>query len=322
MKRLLILPIMSLIGAAMFCSGIFSQNETAQAPDSYIVDNTPAYSEGHVGENLQNVTTRPAETTPSIPAPSAPSQTEQAPIVTPSVPDQTTTRFDSPNYNSGNVHVPEIEVPVLTDPPVTTTTQPPVVTTTPAVTTTTTAKPPVTTQPITTTKPTVGVTLDVPMYYQFDSRWKNVYIGTKTIGDVGCITTCISMVYSYHTDSEVFPNVIKKKLSYSNNDLAWGSLERVDLTYKTYNGKLTNDMLKTIYTQLKEGNPVIIGATSSNGRNQHWVVITGYTGKSTTKFSTSDFIINDPGYQSNVTLADFLENGGSADRTYIKKIIY
>ena len=47
--------------------------------------------------------------------------------------------------------------------------------------------------------------------------------------------------------------------------------------------------MRKIYTQLRNGKPVIIGAY-----NYHWVVVTGYTGNSTTNFNASDFRINDP----------------------------
>lgn len=155
MKRLLILPIIALIGAASFCSGIFSEDGTAVVPDSSIVDNAPLYSDGQVDENLQNVTTTPVVTTP---VPSTPAESENAPIVTPQIPAQTTTRFDAPEYDADNTYTPSIDesTPVVTTPPVTTTTTTPPVTTTP--------KPPVTTTkpPVTTTKPPVTTTTKAP----------------------------------------------------------------------------------------------------------------------------------------------------------------
>ena len=169
---------------------------------------------------------------------------------------------------------------------------------------------------------TAAVKLNVPSYKQGDSRWKNVYIGTKTIGQVGCTTTSIAMVYSYNTNSTVYPHQVMKKLSYSNNDLYWSSISNVGLTSKAYNCSLTNSMLSTIYSKLKQGRPVIIGAKSSSGSYQHWVVITGYTGTSTTNFNTADFTINDPGSQGCKTLKAFLANGDKADRTQIIRIMY
>lgn len=166
------------------------------------------------------------------------------------------------------------------------------------------------------------IKLNVPLYKQNDSRWKNVYIGSKTIGAIGCTTTCIAMVYSYNTKKTVYPNEVMKKLRYSNNDLYWSSISNVGLTSKEYNSSVSNSMLSTIYTKLKSGKPVIIGATTSSGGSQHWVVITGYTGSSTTNFSTNNFIINDPGYQGCTTLKAFLANGDNSDRTKIIRIMY
>ena len=167
-----------------------------------------------------------------------------------------------------------------------------------------------------------SIRLNVPLFKQNDSRWANTYIGSKTIGAIGCTTTCISMVYSYKNNTTVYPNNMKSRLSYDNNDLYWSSLKNVGLSYKSYDCGINNTILSFIYTQLKAGKPVIIGATTSTGGSQHWVVITGYTGKSTSSFSTADFTINDPGTANNTTLAGFLANGSYADRTVIKKIIY
>ena len=166
------------------------------------------------------------------------------------------------------------------------------------------------------------VQLNVPLYKQNDSRWKNVYIGTKTIGAVGCTTTSIAMVYSYNSGKTVYPNQARNLLKYSNNDLYWSSISKVGLTSKAYNCSLSNSIMSTIYSKLKAGRPVIIGASTKNGGSQHWVVITGYTGTSTTSFSSANFTINDPGYQNCKTLQAFLANGSGADRTNIIRIMY
>ncbi len=80
--------------------------------------------------------------------------------------------------------------------------------------------------------------------------------------------------------------------------------------------------MSTIYSKLKAGRPVIIGAQTSSNKHQHWVVITGYTGSSTTNFSTANFTVNDPGYQNSQTLKAFLANGNDPDRTKIIRIMY
>lgn len=167
-----------------------------------------------------------------------------------------------------------------------------------------------------------AIRLDVPLLEQYHKDWKETYIGTKTIGEIGCLTTCISMVYSYEKNKTITPDVMKNKLDYSNNSLIWSSLDNVGLTSKIYNSKLANSMLSTIYNKLKAGKPVIIGATTSSGDYEHWVVITGYVGNSTSTFSTKDFLVNDPGSANSKTLQEFLANGNKTDRTYIKRIVY
>ena len=174
----------------------------------------------------------------------------------------------------------------------------------------------------TTAKPATTVSINgVPYYKQSDSRWKNVKIGTNTIGQIGCLVTCIAMVYSFKTGKTVYPHQVKNYLRFANNDLYWSSLSDVGLTSKSYNCGISNSMMQTIYNLLRQGKPVIIGASTANGGSQHWVVITGYKG-STSNFTTAGFTILDPGYQNCKTLKDFLANGSSADRTKIIRIVY
>jgi len=167
-----------------------------------------------------------------------------------------------------------------------------------------------------------SIILDVPLFKQNDTRWKNVKIGDKTIGAIGCTTTAIAMIYSYNNDNITLPNDMRYKLSYSNNDLLWDSLKNVGLSSKEYNSSANQSMLSTIYQKLDAGKPVIIGAITNSGDYQHWVVITGYIGSNTASLSTSDFVVNDPGTQCSETLSEFLANGDKTDRTKIKRIIY
>lgn len=167
-----------------------------------------------------------------------------------------------------------------------------------------------------------AIKLNVPLYKQGDSRWGYKYISTKTIAKVGCLITSIAMAYSYNTSTTVYPDAAMRKMSFSGNSLYWSSLKNFGLSYTTYNRSLNNSIMSTIYSKLKAGKPVIIGAQDANGNSQHWVVITGYTGTSTTSFSANNFIINDPGSQNCTTLSAFLANGSKADRTKILKICY
>ncbi len=150
------------------------------------------------------------------------------------------------------------------------------------------------------------ISLNVPSYKQYDSRWKNTYIGTKTIGAIGCLVTSLSMKYTYQTGVVTYPNTMRNKLKFSNNDLYWSSVSKLGYTYTgSYNRSINNSIMSTIYSKLKAGKPVIIGGRKRSG-GTHYVIITGYTGTSTTSFSSSNFKIHDPNSTSRTTLSQFL----------------
>ncbi|MBQ2677143.1 MAG: SH3 domain-containing protein [Clostridia bacterium] len=155
-----------------------------------------------------------------------------------------------------------------------------------------------------------AVSLKVPYYSQNDSRWANVKIGSsgKTIGQIGCVTTGIAMMESYHTGKTVYPDAMSKKLSYSSSgNVYWPS----NMTAVTG----SSGYLSGIYNQLKKGKPVLIGAKTSSGR-QHWVVVTGFTGGDS--LTASRFTINDPGTKTRTNLQQFL----NAYPTFYKYFYY
>lgn len=142
------------------------------------------------------------------------------------------------------------------------------------------------------------VSLNVPDFKQTDSRWANVKIGNsgKTIGKIGCATTGIAMMESYRTGITIYPDAMSKKLSYtSSGSVYWPGHYAVVTSSSGY--------LNKIYQKLKEGKPVLFGAKNSSG-NQHWVVITGFTGGNT--LNASGFTINDPGTKYRTNLQQFL----------------
>lgn len=143
-----------------------------------------------------------------------------------------------------------------------------------------------------------AVSLSVPSFKQTDSRWANVKIGSsgKTIAQIGCVTTAISMIESYRTGTIIYPDAMSKKLSYSSSgNVYWPSHFKVVTSSSNY--------LNGIYNQLKNGKPVLLGAKKASG-TQHWVVVTGFTGGST--LSASSFTINDPGSNTRKNLQQFL----------------
>ena len=157
---------------------------------------------------------------------------------------------------------------------------------------------------------TSQVSINVPYYNQQDSKWSGTYIGSRTIGDRGCLVTSIAMVESYSSNTTVRPDEMLRKLRFDNNSLYWDSAERIGYNCDVCSQKtkgLTANQYQTVYEQLQKGHPVIVGGAinpNDKGNDQHWVVITGYTGDGTS-FSPSDFTINDPGRSSRKTLADF-----------------
>lgn len=140
-----------------------------------------------------------------------------------------------------------------------------------------------------------NISLNVPLYHQYDSRWASVRIGRETLKSAGCVTTCLAMAYQYRTGSVCTPAQMAGKLSYtSDGNVYWPS------STTQYTG---SNYLSVIYQQLEAGNPVIVGAKSSGGL-QHYVVVTGYDGSSSS-LSASGFLVNDPGRSGAKTLKAF-----------------
>ncbi len=141
---------------------------------------------------------------------------------------------------------------------------------------------------------TDGVFLSVPSFKQTDSRWAGYPLGNRggNIGTIGCAVTGIAMMESYRTGTTVYPDAMAKKLSFtSGGAVYWPSHYTVS----------AQNNLNHIYQLLKQGKPVLLGATTNSGR-QHWIVITGFTGGSLT---AANFTINDPGSNTRTTLQQF-----------------
>jgi uncharacterized protein YgiM (DUF1202 family) len=143
-----------------------------------------------------------------------------------------------------------------------------------------------------------AISLSVPSFKQTDSRWANVQIQNtgKTIAQIGCATTGIAMMESYRTGTVIYPDAMSKKLRYTaSGNLYWPE------NYRTVTD--ASGYLAAVYSQLKQGKPVLLGARKANG-SQHWVVITGFTGGNT--LTASRFTVNDPGSGNRTTLQQLL----------------
>lgn len=143
----------------------------------------------------------------------------------------------------------------------------------------------------------VAVSLNVPNFKQYDSRWGNITIGAsgKTFSQIGCATTAISMMESFRTGSVIYPHNMAKNLRYTpDGSVYWPSHYRITTDSSNYLGQ--------IYKILKNGKPVLLGAKNAAGK-QHWVVITGFTGGA---LSPANFTVHDPGSQTRSNLQLFL----------------
>ncbi len=141
------------------------------------------------------------------------------------------------------------------------------------------------------------ISLNIPDYKQYDSRWANVTLGNsgQSIKKIGCATTALAMTESYRTGTSIYPHTMAKKLTYTSGGAVYWPTNYNIITSKT-------NYLNVIYNSLKSNKPVIVGAKNAYG-GQHYVVVTGV--KETDTLTTSAFYINDPGSESRVTLNQF-----------------
>lgn len=162
-----------------------------------------------------------------------------------------------------------------------------------------------------------GIYYDAPCYYQADERWGNVYIGTKTIAKVGCLTSCMAMMHSYYTGTEITPDVMcKEYLTYNNNSLLWAEVYNLGYEVVSLSENSNSRNLADLYERLQTG-PVIVGAKNSYG-GMHFVLVTGCTKDSPENLSASDFTMNDPGFERKKTLDEHFEDYGSWYQFYCK----
>ena len=142
------------------------------------------------------------------------------------------------------------------------------------------------------------VSLWVKNMKQMDSRWANKEVASsgKTFSQIGCATTAIAMVESHRTGIVRYPDEMMHLLKYtSSGNVYWPSHYSIVTDSK--------DFLSRIYKLLKQGKPILFGATNQYG-SQHWVVITGFAGGSS--MTADKFTIQDPGSNVRTNLQQFL----------------
>lgn len=146
--------------------------------------------------------------------------------------------------------------------------------------------------------------LNVPLYYQYDSKWAEDYLGTSTknteykMKGYGCAVTCVSMVYEFLEGKVKNPGQMNTYLKGQGQDTSDLSLSSVATSFgwtnqlAVYQTRMVISAARAAITaQLDAGRPVIIGLAKFNGNavvNSHFVVAYYYN---------SPYIyINDPGY--------------------------
>jgi hypothetical protein len=115
------------------------------------------------------------------------------------------------------------------------------------------------------------------------------------MSQIGCATTAIAMMESFRQGRTIYPDAQASQLRYTaSGSVYWPSHYTVSTNSAGY--------LNRVLELLKQGKPVLLGATNSYG-SQHWVVVTGFTGGSVTE---ANFTIHDPGTYYRTTLQEFL----------------
>ena len=82
----------------------------------------------------------------------------------------------------------------------------------------------------------VGAATSTPYYNwkQYDSQWSGNYIGTKTIGAIGCAATSVAMLIvqaGFRSESNFDPGTFVSEMKavggFSNNDIYWGKVSQI-----------------------------------------------------------------------------------------------
>lgn len=141
-------------------------------------------------------------------------------------------------------------------------------------------------------------------YSQNDSRWKNILLGFNTdskytIGNYGCLITCLAMVSSYYGEENT-PLEINDKLKAKNGFVSdglyiWNAIEKIlDIKENSFVTPtlLTDIQMNDIKTQIDNGYPVMLcidAVPSTSALDMHFVLATAYNPS-----DENDFTIVDP----------------------------
>ncbi len=151
------------------------------------------------------------------------------------------------------------------------------------------------------------IRLEVPDYKQFDEEWGSEALGSSTLKSSGCLVTAMAMLHSYTTSADVTPVTMRDMLAFTGGGAlaSWADITDLGYTVETYEScAVTETILEHVFTQLREGKPVVMGCKNSSG-GQHYVTIIGYTGDGNS-FTADLFLMNDPGSSKRYVLSEYL----------------
>jgi hypothetical protein len=124
-----------------------------------------------------------------------------------------------------------------------------------------------------------------PLYKQCDGRWANDVISTKTVCQVGCLMSSISMALAGKgqtiegalANPGSFNRWLKANGGYQGNSYVWSTVHWFGLNFKGYFSDVTS--------YANQPRTVVVLNVNNGG---HWVLATGY--------ANGAFSVLDPGY--------------------------
>lgn len=142
--------------------------------------------------------------------------------------------------------------------------------------------------------------LNVSLYTQTDSRWKDQPLGDSTMQHAGCAVTSFAMVMRYYKGAAHTPLTVLQTMGSNAVEFDWNyAEEQYNVTCEVISGKTADEYISTIIGLINVSRPAIIGMKSSS--SPHFVVAYGYSGNTiyikdpANKYSTLQEYFNDAG---------------------------
>ena len=139
--------------------------------------------------------------------------------------------------------------------------------------------------------------MQIPLFLQTDSKWKNEPYGAgnsrgNTIGTNGCGPTCISMIASYFTGKTILPPDVTSwagmKYYSPGNGSTWNIFDASAKNWGYKCKQINNRNSQEILNELKAGNPIIASMGPGDfTKGGHYIVLRGVT-------SNDEILVNDP----------------------------